>query len=75
MQQSGSSHDSRLNKTLQITSYIVLSTLYDTFWASGLHILDNSHKDRAYWRGANVLGSVLMEARDIIRTELSECTV
>ena len=54
---------------------LVEATLYDTFWASGLHILDNSHKDRAYWRGANVLGSVLMEARDSIRAELSECTV
>ena len=54
---------------------LVEATPYDTYWASGLHILDDSHKDRACWRGTNVLGSVLMEARKIIKNELSDCTV
>ena len=54
---------------------LVEATPFDTYWANGLHILDDRNKHQESWRGANVLGGVLMEARDIIRAELSECTV
>ena len=48
---------------------LVEATPFDTYWASGLHILDDHHKYRDAWKGANVLGSVLMEVRNIIKSE------
>ena len=51
------------------TAVLVEATLFDRYWGSGLDIRDDDHKYWQCWRGANILGNVLMEARDIISGE------
>ena len=48
---------------------LVEATNFDNFWGSGLHILDDTHKDRKKWRGANTLGDVLVQVRQILKSE------
>ena len=51
------------------SALLVEATLFDRYWASGLEIGDDHHRHREAWRGANVLGEVLMRVRDIICRE------
>ena len=46
---------------------IVEASEFDPFWGSGLNIMDDSHSDITKWRGANVLGQILMKVRERLR--------
>ena len=46
---------------------IVEASEFDPFWGSGLNIMDDSHSDVTKWRGANVLGQILMKVRERLR--------
>ena len=46
---------------------IVEASEFDPFWGSGLDIMDDSHTDITKWRGANVLGQILMKVRERLR--------
>ena len=48
---------------------LVEASDFDTYWGSGLDIFDDDHADPGKWRGSNVLGTILMQVRDILRDE------
>ena len=54
---------------------LVAATEFDHFWASGLDIMNDSHKDIQAWRGTNVLGSILMDVREELRNSWCLCCV
>ena len=46
---------------------LVEATEFDSFWGSGLNIMDNDNAVEANRKGANVLGRILMSVRERIR--------
>ena len=52
-------------------SVLVEGSPYDGIWGVGLAIDDERIRDPREWRGENLLGFALMEARDILREEMS----
>ena len=46
---------------------LVEASAFDPFWGSGLDIFDEAHAEPEKWRGFNVLGSILMEVREMLR--------
>ena len=60
-----------LRQKLQTTGDAIIAeaTNYDDFWATGLHIKDDRHTDKAQWPGQNKLGEILMCVRKMLRAE------
>lgn len=48
---------------------LVYATPFGQYWATGLEISDNRHIEPEKWRGRNVLGSILIEVREILKSE------
>ena len=49
-------------------AWLVESSRFDVVWACGCGLNDSKRLDVAQWRGTNILGFALMEARDVLRT-------
>ena len=63
-------HDA-IRKKLVGTGDVILveASPFSTYWGSGLDIFDDNHKELWKWRGANMLGTILTQVRDILRDE------
>eukprot|EP00756_Hemistasia_phaeocysticola_P010766 Hpha_TRINITY_DN15042_c3_g4::TRINITY_DN15042_c3_g4_i1::g.125744::m.125744/K09935/K09935; uncharacterized protein len=48
------------------------STINDTVWGIGINTDDPAHQDIAQWKGTNILGWALMEARAVLRTNAAK---
>ena len=46
---------------------LVEACTWSNFWGSGLDLLDDAHADLDAWKGANVLGQILMKVRERLR--------
>ncbi|KAK5965317.1 hypothetical protein GCK32_002306 [Trichostrongylus colubriformis] len=52
-----------------IGSTLVEANVDDTYWGIGLSIDDPNIADPSKWRGANVMGEVLMQIRDVLKDD------
>ncbi|VDO52369.1 unnamed protein product [Haemonchus placei] len=52
-----------------IGSTLVEADVHDTYWGIGLSIDDPNIADPSKWRGANVMGEVLMQVRDVLKED------
>ncbi|KAK6043656.1 hypothetical protein COOONC_18838 [Cooperia oncophora] len=52
-----------------IGSTLVEADADDTYWGVGLSIDDPNIADPSKWRGANVMGEVLMQIRDVLKED------
>lgn len=62
------SQDENLKAALLDTgdAYLVECARTDSIWACGLSLYDDARKDLSNWRGTNILGFTLMEARSML---------
>lgn len=62
----------KMQKTLLGTGSSILAeaAVHDCTWGIGLSLSDPSSKDPSQWRGTNLLGNILMQVREHLRSDL-----